>query len=101
MGCGVVFYHKGKNMSCVVHGDDFTFTGYEEDLMEMAEVMQKWFEIKVRGILGGDAEDLKEIIISGRTVRWCDWGIGYEADKKHRKAFMEQFGLDGNVKALM
>ena len=30
--CGVVFYHPERDLSCVVHGDDFTFCGIEEDL---------------------------------------------------------------------
>ena len=25
--CAVVFYHAGRDISCVVHGDDFTFEG--------------------------------------------------------------------------
>ncbi len=29
MGCGVVFYHSGRDLSCVVHGDDFTFCGLD------------------------------------------------------------------------
>eukprot|EP00973_Karenia_brevis_P007738 1050927-Karenia_brevis.AAC.1 len=32
VSCGVVFYHKGRDLSLVVHGDDFTFCGLEEDL---------------------------------------------------------------------
>ena len=31
------FCHPGKEMRCVVHGDDFTFLGWESDLEEMAE----------------------------------------------------------------
>ena len=30
--CGVVFYHAARDLSLVVHGDDFTFCGLEEDL---------------------------------------------------------------------
>ena len=62
--------------------------------------IQRWFEIKARSILGGDAEDLEAMTILGRTVRWCNWGIEYEADKKHRKALMEQFGSEGKVTTL-
>ena len=35
-----VFYNQDKQMRCVVHGD-FTFLGWEEDLVEMAECMRE------------------------------------------------------------
>ena len=34
VSCGVVFYHPTRDISCVVHGDDFSFSGLEEDLMD-------------------------------------------------------------------
>ena len=30
--CAVVFYHRGRDVSCVVHEDDFNFCGGQEDL---------------------------------------------------------------------
>ena len=30
--CGVVFYHAGRDLSCVCHGDDFTTVGEESEL---------------------------------------------------------------------
>ena len=36
----------------------------------------------------------------GRTVRWKEWGIEWEADKKHRELLMERFGFDKKTKAL-
>ena len=88
-------------MSCVCHGDDFTLVGEEWELKRMAKVMEKWFEIKVRGMLGPEIRDDKEIVILGRTVRWTEEGIEYEADKKHRKAMMEHFGFEEGVKGSM
>ena len=43
-----VFHHEGKRLSGAVHGDDFTFLGFEEDLWEMVELLKGWFELKVR-----------------------------------------------------
>ena len=48
-GCGVVFYHEKKDISVVIHGDDFSFCGLEEDLKWIEEKMRGWFEIKMRG----------------------------------------------------
>ena len=31
-GTSVAFYHHGRDVACVVHGDDFTFSAFEEDL---------------------------------------------------------------------
>ena len=57
------------------HGDDFTCVGEDEDLKWLAEEMRKWFEIKVRAVLGPEAKDDKGVVILGRVVRWKDWGI--------------------------
>ena len=96
--CSVIFYHEERDLSCVVHGDDFTFCGYGDDLKWITKMMESWFEIKVRAVLGDDESDDKEATILGRTVRWKDWGIEYEADHKHRKLLLERFGMDHTSK---
>ena len=68
-GSGVVFYNGERDVSCVCHGDDFTLVGEEAELRWLAKLMGTWFEIKVRGVLGPDAGDDKEIVIFGRMVR--------------------------------
>ena len=73
--CGVVFYHPERDLSVVVHGDDFTFCAVKSDLMWIKELMESWFEIKVRAVLGPDATDDKEVVILGRIVRWTDRGL--------------------------
>ena len=98
MACSVLFYHPARELACVVHGDDFTFCGYDQDLRWIAEKMQGWFDIKVRAVLGNDEDDDKVVTILGRTVRWTEWGIEYEADEKHRDLLMEQFGFDEKTK---
>ena len=44
-------------------------------------------------LLGGDAEDDRQVTVLGRQVRWCDWGIEYEADDRHRQVLLDRFGL--------
>ena len=46
---------------------------------------------KGSAVMGPDVEDDKETVILGRTVRWKDWGIEFEADEKHRKILAELF----------
>ena len=38
----------------VAHGDDFTFCGLEEDLVWIRNLLEGWFEIKVRAMVGHD-----------------------------------------------
>ena len=80
-------------MAFAVHRDDFAVCGLEEDLKWRTELMKTWLEIKVRAMLGPDKKDDKEVVILGRTLRWKEWGIEWEADKKHRELLMEDLGL--------
>jgi hypothetical protein len=96
----VVFAHRQKDLTCVVHGDDFTFEGEDEDLRWILSEMRGWFEVKLRGVLGPEPEDDKEVTILGRIVRHRPWGYEYEADPKHRKIILEHFGFDDSTRAL-
>ena len=95
-----VFFNPTTLVRAVVHGDDFAFLGYEEDLRDLEEEMRTWYELKVRGILGGEAGDDKEITILNRTVRWVGDVIEYEADMKHAKVICAEMGFDGSSGAL-
>ena len=54
------FYHPSRNVKCVVHGDDFTFSGTEENLRWVESRMKTAFACKVEGIMGPGPQDLKE-----------------------------------------
>ena len=96
-----VFTNRDQNIDCVVHGDDFTFLGYEEDLLELIKTMTEWFDIKVRGIVGPELKDQNEITILNRTLKWLLWGIQITADPKHVEKIVEHFGLDENSKSVV
>ena len=95
-----VFYNESKGLSGAVHGDDFTFLGYDEDLDEMEELLKSWFELTVRGRLGPEDGDDKEIVILGRTVVWGPGGITIQADPKHAEAIKRYCGVDSSSKGL-
>jgi hypothetical protein len=40
------------------------------------------------------------VVILGRTLRWKEWGIEWEADEKHRELLMDRFGFDKKTKSL-
>ena len=81
-------------------GTILPFVGGGIDLLWIKQLVPTWFEVKVRGMLGHDEKDNKEIIILGRTLRWTQDGLEYEADPTHRKMILEHFGLDSSCKSL-
>ena len=52
-----VFWHPQTGVKCVVHGDDFTFAGSDEELAKCSTMMSDEYDIKVRGKLGPDKAD--------------------------------------------
>ena len=101
MASPVSFYHEQKDVSLVVHGDDFTFAGEDGGLDWVEMLMKRWFEIKVRARLGPDKTDDKEATLLGRIIRWSSWGLSCEADPKHRKLVMDALGLEEDSKSLV
>ena len=78
----------------VVHGDDLTTIGNDENLDWLEKGLAKKFEIKVRGRLGSGTKDAKEVTILNRVVKWTPEGISYEADPKHAQALWELMGVE-------
>ena len=64
-----VFFLKSKGVRCVVHGDDFTFIGKRQDLLEISGELEESHELKMRALLGDEPEDDREITILNRRIR--------------------------------
>ena len=62
--------------------------------------MKKVYELKIRGILGDEAGDDKEIVILNRTLAWTEEGLEYRADDKHVSEITKYFGLNEDSKGL-
>ena len=56
-----VFFHPVREISTVVHGDDFTSLAIESNLIWLTKQLENRFLIKDRGILGRDKHNIKEI----------------------------------------
>ena len=84
----------------VVHGDDFTFLEYEEELDYMEKKMGEWYDIKVRGRVGDNHEDAKAIAILNRKLVWDGEKLVYTADTKHADKIMEDMGIEVGSKPL-
>jgi len=82
------FHHPQREISCTVHGDDFTSAGREEDLKWLDRQLQKKFEIKTE-FLGPNEEHMKEVRVLNRVLRWEPDGIQYEPDQRHAEQVLE------------
>ena len=88
-----VFWNPHTGVRCVVHRDDFTFAGRDEELSKCTTMMSNEYDIKVRGKLGPDKDDDKAVTILNRYVTWTKDGIIYEADPRHVEMFVNELGL--------
>ena len=77
-----LFSHAGRDVTVVVHGDDFTAMGTDVNLDWYTKELEKVLEAKVRGRHGGGTVD-QGIRILNRIVRITPNGVVYEADTRH------------------
>ena len=101
MGCPVVFRHVGRDIDIAVHGDDFVVAALPKQLHWIREKIESWFETKVRGMLGPDAGDDKQITFLGRIVEWTESGIEFQADPKHRQMVIDLYQFNDRTKAVV
>jgi hypothetical protein len=89
-----IFRDDPRDITVVVHGDDFTILADDHGINYVIEMLKQKYQIKVRGILGEDAEDLKEIRILNRVLRWTQGGLEYEADPRHAEIIVKALGVE-------
>ena len=77
----------------MVHGDDFTFLGCDDQLDFCTKMMQDKYEVKVRGRLGPGAKEDKTRTILNRCVEWKAEVIHYEADPRHAEILIRDLKL--------
>ena len=87
-----VFFHPERNMTIVVHGDDFNALGTSADLDWYEKCLADNFEIKVRGRMGPGG-DCTEIKILNRILTYSEKGLTYEADPRHIDLLSSSMGL--------
>jgi len=87
------FYHAGKGVRIVVHGDDFVVTGPPSGLEFVKKTLGKKYPVKVRAVLGPETGDDKEATILNRIVRWEHGEVSFEADPKHVKKMLKDMKL--------
>eukprot|EP00973_Karenia_brevis_P042751 5916416-Karenia_brevis.AAC.1 len=87
-----MFWHKGRDLVTMVHGDDFFTAGCEEDPKWLKIIVEAAFEIKTK-IIGPEAKDDKQAKVLNRTGSYKDQGIEYEADPRHAELIVQELGL--------
>ena len=65
------FYHADLDISVVVHGDDFTALATDSSLDYFEAELQKFFEVKLKGRIGHEDKDLKQMRVLNRILRVC------------------------------
>ena len=86
------FFHDERNISIVVHGDDFNALGVADELNWYEKELATHFEIKIRGRMGpgGDCDQIK---ILNRILTLTKDGLEYEADPRHADLLLSSMGL--------
>ena len=91
-----IFYHSGKDIRCVIYGDDFTLLGSEVALDWFRKSIKATYEVSVKGRLGADDKDDKSVRLLNRVIEWTKDGISYEADQRHAEIIVKQLGTQAS-----
>ena len=94
-----VFYHHGHDVRIMVHGDDFLALGDQKHLRELEKLLKGAYELKCLGIIGGEAEDKKELHFLNRLIRCGEHegrpAVWIEPDRRHVDLLTQSFGMKG------
>ena len=88
-----LFYHAEKDVTILVHGDDFVAVGHESHLEETKKVLNDKYKIKVE-TLGDKKEEAKEIRVLNKVIRLTKEGLELEADPRHAELVIRTLGLE-------
>ena len=87
-----LFHLAGKNVTIMVHGDDFAAVGDEGDLVDVEKALADKYKIKTER-LGGSASDAKEIRVLNKVLRYTPTGLEIEADPRHAERIIRDLKL--------
>jgi len=90
-----LFTHEKYDITCSVHGDDFTAAGPKSALDWYEVELEKHYELRKGARIGPGPQDDKEATVLNRVVRWTDDGVEYEADPRQAEKLIEGLDLKG------
>ena len=86
-----VMHHSERNIMLVVHGDDFTALGKEEQLNWYREVVTDRYRAKVKGRLGPGKTDGKSMRVLIRMVQWTAEGMSMRQPRDMPSSFFKNW----------
>ena len=86
-----LYMHDGREMMCLVHGDDFVCVGSSTNLSWLKARLSDRFEIKTK-LMGLKAGESREERILNRVIRVTPEGWEYEADQRHADLIIQESG---------
>ena len=86
------FYHVGRQLRTLVHGDDFVTVGDKQGVDWLRRELEHRFEIKTAMIGHGHHEN-REGRILNRVLRATESGWEYEADQRHSDLLIKALNL--------
>ena len=87
-----IFWHKGRDIWLVVHGDDFVSVAEPGDQDFLHQTLSDVYEVKKS--VAGSGHDT-QIRILGRVMTWSPDGWQMEGDPQHLEMAASSLGLDG------
>ena len=96
-----LFYHPERNLRVAIHGDDFTILGNDKELDWFRKEIMNKFEVKVRGRIGPNDNDEKQIRLLNRVFEWKEEGIYVEADQRHAELIVKDLNFKENTKSVV
>jgi len=86
-----LYMHAGREMMCLVHGDDFVCVSSSANLVWLKSRLSERFEIKTK-LMGLKAGESREERILNRVIRVTEEGWEYEADQRHADLIIKESG---------
>ena len=97
--CNSHYPIRGVNLT--VHGDDFLVLGSQGAMHWFGDALKKAYDIKkeivaaATAATAGDASNnVDEIWVLKRVIRWTSTGIEYEPDQRHVEILLADLGLE-------
>ena len=87
------FYHGGKELKCLIHGDDFVTEGGVEEMKWFRKVLENRFEISTK-VVGIGPDECREAKVLNRIIRIDESGWHYEADQRHAELIIKAMNLE-------
>ena len=93
-----LYMHPGREMMCLVHGDDFVCVGGSTNLTWFKSQLAERFEIKTK-LMGLKAGESREERILNRVIRVTPEEWEYEADQRHADLIIQESGAKASARS--